>query len=89
MKVGSIDGTHGFAKNLWDQLADRGIWGVPRCGLIYQKREAEREFALIQRMPWFEELSVTEEDLRERQDYDHERIAPMFKAIGVEVVDRA
>ena len=87
MHIGSVDATRGFAKNMWNQLNDGGIWGIPRCGLIYQKRELAKQFVLTQRMPWFEELSVSAEELRQRQDDDHEGIKTLFAAIGVEVVE--
>jgi hypothetical protein len=32
---------------LFGSLADRGTWTVPRSGLTFQKREAERELVLV------------------------------------------
>ena len=87
MKIGSVDGTKGWGRELWASLADGGVWGVPRCGLIYQKDEPEKRLVLVQRMPWFAELSVTAEELRERQDYDHQRITQMMYAVGIEVIE--
>ena len=87
MKIGSIDGTQGFARNLWDSLADGGVWGVPRCGLVYMKDGPENRLVLVQRMPWFDELSVSEAELRERQDEDHLGITRMMYAIGIEVTE--
>jgi len=87
MKIGSIDGTHGWGQNLWSSLEDGGVWGIPRCGLIYQKDEPEKRLVLIARMPWFDELSVTEAELRERQKHDHEGVTKMMYAIGIEVVE--
>ena len=89
MKVGSIDGTHGWGQNLWNSLEDGGVWGIPRCGLIYQKDEPEKRLVLIARMPWFEELSVNEAELRARQDEDHEGVTKMMYAIGIEVTEDA
>jgi hypothetical protein len=87
MKIGSVDDTRGWATQLWESLEDGGIWGIPRCGLIYQKDEPEKRLVLLARMAWFEELSVSEAELRERQDEDHQGITRMMYAIGVEVIE--
>ena len=86
MSVGSIDGTHGFGRNLWAKLRDGGVWGVPRSGLVYMKDEAEKRLVLIARMP-AEETNLTPEQLKADQDWDHERITSMFAAIGIEVIE--
>ena len=86
-RIGPIDGTRGFAVELWDMLADGGVWGVPRCGLIYTKDEKQNTMRLTARAPWFSELSCTPEELREAQDADHEDIRAMFSMIAIEVVD--
>jgi hypothetical protein len=83
----ALDGTFGFAKGVWNMLRDRGVWTVPRCGLIYQKREGENVLALIERMPWDEGMPLAAEELREFQDDDHEGIGQIFNAIGITVVD--
>lgn len=89
MKMPSLDGTQGFASQLWGSLTDGGIWGIPRCGLVYVKEAQERRLVLIQRMPWQEDMPCTAEELRESQDFDHERITAMMNAIGVEVIEDA
>lgn len=85
--IGSIDGTHGFARGVWNMLKDGGIWGVPRCGLVYRKREGEKKLVLVDRMPWSEEMPIAEAELREFQDDDHKGIEAIFSVIGVEVVE--
>ena len=47
-----LEGEVGWSAELWDMLRDGGVWAVPRSGLVFQKREAERVFALTARMPW-------------------------------------
>jgi hypothetical protein len=85
--VGSIDGSGGWATKMWAMLSDGGVWGVPRCGLIYRKHEADMKFVLFSRMPWEEGMPMTREELSEFQADDHEGITRMFASIGVEVVD--
>jgi len=83
--LGSIDGSRGFARGIWDKLADGGVWGIPRCGLVYRKDAEAKELVLIMRMPWFEGLSASEQQLLDSQEHDHAGIIDMFDAIGVGV----
>lgn len=39
-----------WCKRLFGMLAERGVWGVPRAGLLFQ-RQGE-ELVLIDQMPW-------------------------------------
>ena len=84
-----MDGSHGFASNLWEMLNDGGVWGVPRCGLIFRKDEAAKQFTLIERMPWDPEMPCSEEELLDAQNYDIEGIAAMFASIGIIVQEIA
>jgi hypothetical protein len=86
MRFMPIDGAHGWASNLWNMISDGGIWGVPRCGLMYRKEEAAMQLVLFARMPWEEDMPGTPEALLSYQDQDHAGIRDMFAAIGVEVV---
>lgn len=85
----SLDGTQGFASQLWNSLTDGGVWGIPRCGLVYVKEAQEKRLVLIQRMPWEEGMPLFPEELRSHQDWDHERVVAMMNAIGVEVIEDA
>lgn len=86
-RVGPIDGTRGFAVELWDSLADGGHWGIPRCGLLYRKDALNNTMRLVLRAPWIEGLSISPEELVEAQDEDHQGITDMFAMIAIEVVD--
>lgn len=74
-----------FARNLWVMLNDGGLWAVPRVGLTYRKDEAGRRMVLSHRMPWFEGLSVDANELRYRQDIDHQGVREMFFTIDIAV----
>jgi hypothetical protein len=76
-----------WSANLWAQLRDRGVWGVPRSGLIFQKREAERVLAVTARMPHMPELPMSAEQLTEQQDSDVEAIRRRFEPLDIAVVD--
>ena len=82
--VGSIDGSGGWARNLWNMLKEGGVWMVPRSWMALTKRNGT---LVVDRMPWNEELGISEEEFRADQDWDVRGIRDMFAAIGVEVVD--
>lgn len=86
-QLGSIDGTHGFARGVWNMLRDGGAWTVPRCGLIYRKREEDKQLVLVARLPWSEGMPFSPESLEAFQDEDHEGIEAIFRSIGVQVVE--
>jgi len=79
-----VDGSRGFATNLWDMLREGGVWGVPRSGLIFRKEG--QKFILADRMPWDPEMPCTEEELLEAQEFDIEGITNMMASIGVTVI---
>jgi hypothetical protein len=74
-----------WARNMWAMLADGGVWGVPRCGLMYRKDG--NSLVLYARMPWEEGMPMTEEELIEFQAWDHAGVTEMFAGIGVEVTE--
>lgn len=87
MTFPAVDGTHGFARGVWNMLRDGGTWAVPRSGLVYQKREDAKQLALISRMPWMEGMPFPEEHLHSFQDDDHEGVEKIFAAIGIRVTE--
>jgi hypothetical protein len=72
-------------------LAEGGRWGVPRSGLIFEKREGE--LVLVERMPWSAELAQAaaearevppdEAALRAYQDEDAALIRSRLEAAGI------
>jgi hypothetical protein len=82
---GAVDGSRGFATELWSMLANGGVWGVPRSGLLFTKRG--KTLALTERMPYEEAMPWTPENWREMQQDDIDGIREMFSIIDVLVVD--
>ena len=76
-----------WSRNLWAQLRDRGVWGVPRSGLVFQKREAERVFAVTARMPHDPAMPCTAAELDEQQREEVVAIGRRFEPLGIAVVD--
>lgn len=76
-----------WSANLWESLRDRGVWGVPRSGLIFQKREAESVLAVTARMPHEPAMPMSAEQLLEQQDSDVKAIRRRFEPLGIAVVD--
>lgn len=81
-----------WCRSQFDLLADGGIWGVPRSGLIFQRRAGA--LVLMNRIPFSEmagaaELGLdvprTEAELVDYQDRDFDAIAGRFRAAGIEV----
>ena len=87
MSTPVLPGEVAWSANLWAQLRDRGVWGVPRSGLIFEKREAERVFAVTARMPHDPAMPVTAVELAEQQDSDVEAIRRRFGPLDIAVVD--
>ena len=85
MGPGPVDGTRGFASNLWNMLADGGEWGVPRSGLLFTKRG--ETLALTTRMPWQQDMGGTKAEWHAYQQEDIRGIREMFDVIGILVVD--
>jgi hypothetical protein len=82
--VGSIDGSGGFARRLWDSLSEEGVWGVPRSGLMFVKRG--QQLVLIEQMPHEVGMPLLDYELEALQEEDYEGITDLFAVIGVEVV---
>ena len=81
-----MDGTQGFASNLWAMLTDGGVWGVPRCGIVLTKNEQAKTMTVTARMPWHPEMPCTPEQLVAMRDEDIEGVTTMFASIGVIVM---
>jgi hypothetical protein len=72
-----------WSRRTFAMLNEGGVWGVPRSGLVFQKRGAE--LVLIDRMPWAEGMPLTAEELRTYQDEDFALIRDRFVAAGIQV----
>jgi hypothetical protein len=82
--VGAIDGSQGWARNLWTMLNEGGVWMVPRSWMALVKRDGQ---LIVDRMPWSPSIAIPEWEFRAMQDDDVQGIRDMFAVIGVEVID--
>jgi len=78
-----LDGSRGFASQLWSMLNEGGVWGVPRSGLLFRKEG--NTFVLQDRMPWMIGMPWDEDEWLEMQRDDIDGITAMFSSIGVTV----
>jgi hypothetical protein len=75
----------GWCRNLFDSFEDGGIWAVPRCGLVFQKRG--NAFVLISKMPHEWEMPLTSEQLDEVQRNEFKSVKKYFGEVGIDIVD--
>jgi hypothetical protein len=66
-------------------MAEEGVWGVPRWGLVFQKR-GDR-LVLIERMPHEPGMPMTTAQVRELQDDGFAATRQEFGLAGIEVID--
>jgi hypothetical protein len=72
-----------WCRHLFDMLADKGVWGIPRSGLVFQKQGDA--LVLVDRMPYMEGLPISDEQFVEQQDNDYKETCENFGAAGVKV----
>ena len=76
-----------WCENHFRIMREGGTWGVPRSGLIFQKRSGK--LVLTMRMPHMPQMPVTPEQLKRQQDGDFNVIRKHFAAVGVAVEDES
>ena len=64
-------------------MKDGGVWGVPRSGIVFQRRG--EELVLIDRMPHMKEMPVTPAQLDQHQQADFDVVKAHFGAAGIRV----
>jgi len=74
-----------WCKAHFDSLADGGMWGIPRSGLIFGR--SGDVLRLLNRMPWQEGMEISERRLRQEQQKDFEQIRDHFHKAGIPVFD--
>jgi hypothetical protein len=81
-----LNPTHvAWSANIFRTIRDGGVWGIPRSGLLFQKRG--NALALTARMPHDPAMPITSAQLREQQDSDYEGTVLHFGAAGITVTD--
>lgn len=68
---------------MFSLMAEGGMWGVPRSGLMFQRRG--EKLILISRMPWAEGMPISKNELVEQQEQDYEQIQHYFGLAGITV----
>lgn len=69
--------------SLFDSIVEGGVWGVPRNGLIFTKRNGE--FVLTDAMPWTDGMPLTADELAEYQASEFEETREQFAKAGITV----
>ena len=72
-----------WCQRQFGMMADGGTWGIPRCGLIFQRRGGE--LVLVAQMPWTSAMPVTEAELLKQQDAEYEATRAAFTDAGIPV----
>lgn len=71
--------------NLFNTLAEGGVWGVPRSGLIFTRRKGQ--LVLTALMPHDGAMPMLADELTEYQRTDYARIKREFLKAGIDVVE--
>lgn len=74
-----------WSRNLFQSLTDGGVWGIPACGLLFQKRGAK--LVLIDQMPHNPAMPITPEALRDQQKHTYQECVKHFGMAGIVVTD--
>ena len=72
-----------WCQQIMRSLAEGGIWGVPRSGLVFTKRG--NTLVLTSQMPHMDGLPMSAEELAEYQREDYELIKERFELAGFRV----
>lgn len=73
-----------WCRQMWASLNEGGVWGIPRSGLVFSKRNGK--LVLIECIPHMEEMPVTAAQLKRQQDSDFDATVEHFGRVGVEVI---
>lgn len=72
-----------WCRQLYNSLADNGVWAVPRSGLVFTKKDGA--LVLTARMPYDERMPGDAAALSAYQQNDYECIKREFAAAGIDV----
>jgi len=72
-----------WSKAHFEIMADGGTWGIPRSGLIFQRRG--QTLVLMATLPHDPGMPIDTAELKRQQDADFEIIKKHFGAAGIEV----
>lgn len=84
--MSALDPAHvQWSENMFRSLADGGTWGIPRSGLMFQRRG--EELLLTDRMPWEAGMMYSAAELARFQADDFEGVREHMGAAGITVLD--
>jgi hypothetical protein len=72
-----------WCRGMFDRLAPGGVWGIPRSGMVFEKRDGA--LVLVAQMPHMPEMPITEEQLVEQQESEFNGVRENFGKAGVVV----
>ncbi len=72
-----------WSRKMFAAMKDGAVWGVPRSGLIFTKRDGG--LVLTAEMPWIPFLPMKRADWWEHQTTDFNAIKEHFGAVGIRV----
>jgi len=72
-----------WSTQMFNQLAEGAMWGVPRSGMIFQRRG--NALVLIGKMPHEEGMPISSDELTVQQAAEYESIRQHFEAAGFDV----
>ena len=75
-----------WCRSMFNLLADGGVWGVPRSGVVWRKEG--KTLVLDALMPWMEEMEgvITPSELHRQQEDEIDAVTRHFAAAGITVV---
>ena len=72
-----------WCRALFAKLHENGVWGIPRSGLLFEKRGGK--LVLIDRMPYVEGMPGRPEQLHAYQRQEYFLVREKFGAAGIAV----
>jgi hypothetical protein len=84
--LGADKGYVQWHRTLFDSLRIGGVWGIPRCGLVFT-RTGEASFALTDVMPHDPAMPITAAELLAQQGDDYAGVKLYMTQAGITVTD--
>ena len=74
-----------WCRNLFNMLAEGGTWGIPRSGLIFNRRGDQ--LVLVNRMPHDPDMPMAAVELARQQQSDYRAVKREFAKADITVID--
>ena len=84
LRVGESENLHAdWCRSIFDLIAEGGVWGIPRSGLLFRKEG--NTLRLLASMPHDPAMPVTPVELDVVQASEFEQVRSHFAAAGITV----